>query len=250
MPITCLPSAERRTLLKAVAATIAAPLLAASLAVPAQSATAATPARIGIVGSGHVGGTVGMLWVKAGHEVMFSSRHPEELKEMAARLGPRAHVGTVAEAIAFGPVVFIAVPYSALPGIGRDNAAALKGRIVIDASNPIVRRDGAVAEEAMASGIGATSLKYLPGTRYVRTFNSVGTGTLERESRRAGTPLGIPLAGDDAEAVKIASQLARDAGFEPVVVPLSRAMDFAPGTALFGKGLPVDELRKQLRAGS
>lgn len=240
-----LARAQRRKLLK-----VALALIASSSSGLARAAAAARPEKIGIVGSGRLGGTVGALWVKAGHDVMFSSRHPETLKAMAASLGPRAHVGTVQEAIAYSDVVFVAVPYSALPSIGRDNAAALEGKIVIDASNPIVRRDGAVAEEAMAHGIGATSLKYLPGTRYVRTFNSVGTGTLERESHRAGTPIGIPLAGDDAQAVRIASQLVRDAGFEPVVVPLAAAMDFAPGTALFGKGLPVDELRKQLKAGS
>ena len=150
------------------------------------------------------------------------------------------------EAIAFGNVILLAVPYSALPEIGRDNAKALAGKIIVDASNPIVRRDGQVAEEAMANGIGATSLKYLPGTRYVRAFNPVGTGELVNQSNRAGTPIGMPLAGDDAQAVKVASQLVRDAGFEPVVVPLARAMDFAPGTALFGKAIPVDELRKRL----
>src|SRR5438309_1896507 len=118
----------------------------------AQSKSAASPMKIGIVGSGRLGGTVGSLWVKAGHEVMFSSRHPEELKEMAAKLGPRARVGTVQEAIAFGDVILLAVPYSALPDLGRDNGKALAGKIVVDASNPIVRRDGQVAEEAMANG--------------------------------------------------------------------------------------------------
>src|SRR6266545_34666 len=115
---------------------------------------AATPMKIGIVGSGRLGGTVGSLWVKAGHEVMFSSRHPEQLKEMTDKLGPRAHAGTIEQAIAFSNVMLLAVPYSALPEIGRDNAAALKGKIVIDASNPVVRRDGEVAQEAMTNGIG------------------------------------------------------------------------------------------------
>jgi len=212
----------------------------------AQTDSAAPPMKIGIVGSGKLGGTVGTLWVKAGHEVMFSSRHPEELKEMASKLGPRARVGTVSEAIAFGNVILLAVPYSALPQIGRENGSALAGKIVVDASNPVVRRDGAVAEEAVANGVGPTSLKYLPGVRYVRAFNPVGTAALERENHREGTPIGMPVAGDDAQAVKVASQLVRDAGFEPVVVPLSRAMAFAPGTPIFGKATPVDELRKYL----
>ena len=211
----------------------------------AQSRTTTSPMKIGIIGSGNVGSAVGELWVKAGHEVMFSSRHPESLKEMAARLGPRAHVGTVAEAAAFGNVIFLAVPYRALPEIRRDNAKAIAGKVLIDASNPIASRDGAVAEEAMASGIGPTSLKYLPGVRYVRAFNPVGAGQLHQLAHRAGTPIGMPMAGDDAQAIKTASQLVRDAGFEPVVLPLSRAMDFAPGTAIFGRATPVDELRQK-----
>ena len=148
----------------------------------------------------------------------------------------------------FSPLMQVAVPYSALPQIGRENAAALAGKIILDASNPVVRRDGQVAEEAMANGIGATSLKYLPGTRYVRAFNPVGTAALERESHRAGTPIGMPVAGDDAQAVKTAMQLVRDAGFEPVVLPLSRSMAFAPGTEIFGRATPVDELRQKLGA--
>lgn len=221
-------------------------LLQASTTSFAQMKQTSSPMKIGIVGSGRLGGTVGSLWVKAGHEVMFSSRHPENLKEMAAKLGPRAHVGTVAQAIAFSNVILLAVPYSALPDIGREHGAALAGRFVVDASNPVVRRDGAVAEEAYANGIGATSLKYLPGTRYVRAFNPVGTAALEREGHRPGTPMGMPVAGDDAQAVAVAMQLVRDVGFEPVVVALARANAFAPGTQLFGKVTPVDEWRKYL----
>jgi predicted dinucleotide-binding enzyme len=111
-----------------------------------------------------------------------------------------------------------------------------------------VRRDGAAAEEAMKNGIGATSTKYLPGVRYVRAFNPVGAGQLRQLSHRAGTAIGMPLAGDDPQAVEIAARLVRDAGFEPVVVPLARAMAFAPGTPLFGRPTPVDELRQKLGA--
>src|SRR4029078_467671 len=142
------------------------------------------------------GAPVGRLWLKARSEVMFSSRHPEELKEMASKLGPRARVGTVSEAIAFGKLILLAVQYSALPQIGRENGSALAGKIVVDASNPVVRRDGAVAEEAVANGVGRTSLKSLPGVRYVRAFNPVGTAALERKNHREGTRIGMPVAGD------------------------------------------------------
>jgi predicted dinucleotide-binding enzyme len=212
----------------------------------AQPSTGGTAIKIGIVGSGRLGGAVGARWVKAGHEVLFSSRHPEELKALVESLGPRARAGTVGEAIAFGDVVLIAVPYSALPQIGREHAAELSGKIVLDACNPIAARDGEIVREAMANGIGPTSLKYLPGTRLVRAFNPVGYRNFEGDAARAEEKIGMPVAGDDPQAVRIASQLARDAGVEPVVLPLSRAMDFAPGTPLFGKAFPVSELRNRL----
>src|SRR5262252_3106267 len=74
-------------------------------------------AKIGVIGSGKIGGTIGGLWVKAGHPVLFSSRHPEELKDMVSSLGSLAQAGTVAQAVSFGDVIFIAVPYKALPQV-------------------------------------------------------------------------------------------------------------------------------------
>jgi len=240
--------ASRRTFLRMSGAV--AFVLAGSARWPLASAEAATsaPMKIGVIGSGKLGGSVGGRWVKVGHRVLFSSRHPQELQSLVDSLGPRAQAGSVKEAIAFADVVLIAVPYAALADIGRENAAGLAGKIVIDACNPIASRDGDIVKEAMANGIGATSAKYLPGTRLVRAFNPVGYRNFEGEPQPAhgSEQIGMPVAGDDAEAVRVASQLVRDAGLEPVVVPLARAMDFAPGTALFGKALPVAELRKQL----
>src|SRR5258708_13945483 len=86
--------------------------------------------KIGIIGAGHIGGTIGGLWTKAGHPVFFSSRHPAELQDLFARLGPLAQAGTVDQAIAFGDVGFIAVPYGALPPIRRAYGKSLAGKIV------------------------------------------------------------------------------------------------------------------------
>ena len=102
-----------------------------------------SPSRIGIIGSGHIGGTIGGLWVKNGHPVLFSSRHPEELKDMVTQLGSLAQAGTVEQAIAFGDVCFIAVPYGAIPQIGKDYSAAMKGKVLLDACNAVSARDGA-----------------------------------------------------------------------------------------------------------
>jgi predicted dinucleotide-binding enzyme len=206
----------------------------------------AAPMKIGIIGSGRVGGTIGRLWAKAGHKVFFSSRHPEELKPLVEQTGPNAQAGTVQQAIAFGDVIFIAVPYEALPEIGQENAAALRGKIVLNASNPIAGRDGEMAGVARERGVDKADQEYLPGVRLVRAFNATGAGRFASEAHKSGEKLGVPIAGDDPEAMKVAAQLVRDAGFEPVAVPLARAVDFAPGAELFGRAVPVSELRKAL----
>ena len=203
--------------------------------------------KIGIIGAGRIGGTLGEHWVKAGYEVLLSSRHPEGLKDLANRLGPLARTGTPKEAATFGDVVLVSVPYGALPQIGRDLADELRGKVVLDTCNPFPQRDGAVAEEARRKGAGVVSAELLPGARLVRAFNTIPAPILRSEAHRAGERIGVPLAGDDREALEIASRLVRDAGFEPVVVgPLARAREFDPGTAVFGKGLTARELRERL----
>ena len=224
-------------------AAIGVPLTALVVA-PAASQS---PLKIGIIGSGRIGGTMGEHWVKAGHEVMFSSRHPENLKEMASKLGPKAHVGTPKEAAAFGDVIFIAVPYSAMPEIGRDYANEMKGKVVVNASNPIPRRDGPVAEEAQKKGAGLADAELLPGTRVARAFNFPGAAVFKSEANRPGERIAVPVAGDDKEAVEVASRLVRDAGFEPVVVGgLAKAKDFQPGTPIFGKAVTAKEMKQAL----
>src|ERR1043166_224772 len=113
---------------------------------PAQ--TSSGKAKIGVIGSGKIGGTIGGLWVKSGHPVMFSSRHPEELKDMVAGLGSLAQAGSVDQAVAFGDVLFIAVPYGAVPQVGQQHAAAWKGKVMLDACNAVAGRNGqALADE-------------------------------------------------------------------------------------------------------
>src|SRR6202043_3060771 len=171
--------------------------------------------KIGIIGAGHIGSTIGELWAKAGHPVFFSSRHPEELKDLVARLGPVAQAGTVEQAIAFGDVVFLAVPYGALPQIGKDYGKSLAGKIVLDADNAVASRDGAIAEEAERDGIGVTSQKYLPGARLVRAFNTLSYMIFAREANRPAPRLAGPIAGDDPEAVQVAAGPGGRARFDP-----------------------------------
>jgi predicted dinucleotide-binding enzyme len=213
---------------------------------PAQTNSSAK-IRIGVIGSGHIGGTIGGLWVKAGHPVLFSSRHPEELKDLVADLGDLAKAGTVEQAFAFGDALFIAVPYGALPQIGQDYGAALKGKIVLDACNAVPARDGAIADEVESNGIGVTSQKYLPGTRLVRAFNTLNYMIFAREANRPDPKLAIPIAGDDPEAVQVAAGLVRDAGFDPVVVGnLKDASRFQRGAPGYGQQVTAAELKQKL----
>lgn len=221
----------------------------ASLAMPlwAASPVESKPLKIGIIGTGNIGGTLAAHWAKAGHELLISSRHPEELQALAKSLGPNVRVGTPQEAAAYGDVILLSVPYGATPQIGRDFAQELKGKVVLDTGNPYPQRDGAMAEEARRKGTGVSSAEFLPGVKLVRAFNAIAAGSLRREANRAGERFAIPLAGNDAQALAIAQRLVTDAGFDPVVVgDLSRAKEFDVGTGPYTKLQSAAALRKEL----
>jgi len=230
---------DRRDFLRMAAATVAllafAALPGAALAQPAGG----TPLKIGMVGSGKEGGALGTAFVKAGHPVMFSSRHPEQLKELVDSLGPLAKAGTVEQAIAFGDVVAIVVPYTAMEQIGKDYGPALaKKALVLDVSNPIARRDGEelVKSVEQQGGAGLATAKLLPGAHIVRGFNAINYMKLSEDAHRQGELVGVPIAGDDQNALAIASNLIKQIGFEPVVVGgLSMGKYLVPGTPLGGE---------------
>lgn len=206
-------------------------------------AAEAVPAlRIGIIGSGRVGSALGTSWARAGHTVMFSSLDIEHDKKLAAGIGANARAGTPREAAAFGEILLISVPYGALPQLGKDLGALLKGKMVIDTCNPFPNRDGEIANWAREKGAGAASAELLPGARIVRAFNAVGAARMAEAAQRQGPRSGMPMAGDDAATIAVATRLVRDAGFEPVLVGTLAAMGkhLMPGTPLAGERLPED----------
>jgi predicted dinucleotide-binding enzyme len=104
-----------------------------------------------------------------------------------------------------------------------------------------------MALEARALGTGVASPRFLPGVRLVRAFNAIGYRDLAREAHRSGEPVAIPLAGDDREALAVAEQLVRDAGFAPVVVGgLDRAREFDVGTGPYTHLMTAPQLREAL----
>ncbi len=234
---------DRRALLAAGSALVMSAILQ-----PARLfAQGSSPSRIGIIGSGNIGGTIGGLWVKKGHPVLISSRHPEELKDMVVKLGNLAQAGTVEQAVAFGDVLFIAVPYGAIPQIGKDYSAKMKGKVMLDACNAVSSRDGAIADEVEKNGIGVTTQKYFPGVRIVRAFNTMSYMVFAREANRPDPKLAIPIAGDDQQALQAAAALVRDAGFDPVTVgTLADARRFQRGQSGYGQQVNAVELKQKL----
>lgn len=221
--------------------------MAAAATSPARSA-GVTRMKIGVIGSGSLGGTVGGLWVKAGHEVMFSSRHPEELTSLVRPLGPRASTGTAQQAAAFGDVILFAVPYEALRDLGSSLRALLRGKVVLDSCNPSASDHARLAQELGTNNVGEMSRQLLPETRLVRVFSAVDATSAEASFNRRTEKLGVPLAGDDTGAMKTAEQLVRDAGCEPVVAGnLATASRFQRGTPAFRANTTAPELQRKLR---
>lgn len=163
--------------------------------------------RIAVIGSGNVGRTLARLWAAAGHEVVIGSRDPTSAASVAAAQAAGADVATQAEAVARSEAVLLAVPsdtaVDTLAGLG-----PLAGKVIIDATNDFAHLDSSNAEVLQRAA---------PGAAVVKAFNVVGVEAMERaadgESRAT-----LPLAGNDERAVAIASDLARDVGFEPLHV--------------------------------
>ena len=237
--------ANRREFMEVLAAGLA--LAAAPTAAFAQ-ASSLTAMKIATIGAGREGGALGTLFAKLGHPVLFSSRHPEDLKDLVAAAGPTARAGTTAEAVAFGQVIFLVVPYPAIEQIGQEFGAALAAKpLILDVSNPIPARDGQDLVNRVASegGPGLVTAKLLKGARVVRAFNAINYKLLNGAPAQ---PIGVPIAGDDAKAIDLASRLIREAGLEPVLVGnLAKGKYLVPGTPLSGVHSPA-ELR-QIAAG-
>ena len=206
--------------------------------------------RIGIIGAGHIGGTLAELLARAGHQVTVSnSRGPETLAGLVEQLGDRGRAGTPTEAAGFGEVVVVSIPL----GRYRDvPAGPLAGKIVVDTNNYYPQRDGAVAE---LDGGGTTSSELLaarwPGARVVKAFNTIYWERLRDLGRPgAGDRLGIPLAGDDAEAKRVVAGLIDELGFDPVdnggLAEGGRRQQ--PGSPVYNVPLTGDELRRHLSA--
>lgn len=219
-------------------------LLLAGSMITAQAATLPT---IGVIGAGQMGGTLASLWSKAGYPVIISSRHPQTLKAEVASLGPQASAASPEQAAKKATIVVLAVPYGALPTLAKSIDSDVKGKVLLDVTNPYPGRDGQTARDALKQGAGRYSAALFPGAHLVRGFNSIAAATLASEAHRQGDKLAVPIAGDDKQALNAVSELVEKAGFDPVVVgDLDKARLFQPGSSLFLSSMTRSQLQQQL----
>ena len=206
--------------------------------------------KIAIIGAGHIGGTLGVLLVKAGHTVLFGSRNPGALRDLVTEVGSTASVHPVGEAVLAAEAVIFAGPYGAWPDLAKEQGGALRSKTVMDAANPYAERDGAIvaAVELTGRGSAAYTASLLPGAHVVKVFNTMYWLDLRDKSNQPGERLAMPLVGDDKESVKLAMQLVRDMGFDPVLVGgLERGRDLDPGSPIYAKSFTAAVVRRELK---
>ncbi len=171
--------------------------------------------KIGIIGAGFIGRTLAWLGVQHGYEAMVSnSRGPQTLISTACAI--HVQIGTVEEAAAFGDIVVVAIPFHARASLP---AAALAGKIVVDAMNYYPDRDGAIPElDRRETTTSAMVAALLPGARVVKAFNAILANDLETGGRPTGVPdrRALPIAADDAGAKAAVTAFQEQIGFDAV----------------------------------
>ena len=204
--------------------------------------------KIGIIGSGNIGGNIGKHWAEAGHEVMFSSRHPEELQAMADKVG--AKVGTTEEAAAFGEVILLAIPYGKVADLA-EQIGSLDNKILIDAGNPYPQRDGEVAQKVIDDEF-QTATGYItslfPEAKTVKAFNSVFYKVFAEQAFREGDDrIAVQICSDDELAKRTVKKLIEDIGFAPQDLgDLSQGVLFEPDAPLYNQNLKINDAEKLL----
>ncbi len=173
--------------------------------------------RVGILGSGLMGGKLGTLFARAGHEVVFSySRSRETLKRLAREAGKNARAGTPAEAVQGADAVLLAVHWSRLEDVF-SQAGDPSGKVIVTCSLPMNDDDTELVVAHSSSGAEALARR-VPKARVVCAFNTVPSEVLFDvfASRRKARRPSLVYCGDDARSKKTVAELIADVGFEPV----------------------------------
>ena len=193
--------------------------------------------RIGILGSGLMGGKLGTLFAKAGHDVVFSyARSRGKLETLAREAGPTARAGTPREAVQHAEALLLSVHWNRLDDVLRQ-AGDLSGKVVVTCSLPMDDDDTSLIVAHTASGAEVLAKK-AAGARVVSAFGTVPSEVLASvfEARNGDARPSLVYCGDDDDAKEVAAQLIRDVGFDPVDAgPLQVARYLEPFTLLIAK---------------
>lgn len=204
--------------------------------------------KIGIIGSGNIGGNLGIHLANAGYDVMFSSRHPDELKALAEEAGNNASTGTIDEAADFGDAIILSVPFWAVEEVA-EKIGPRDGEIIIETVNPYPDRDGQMARQVRDSDRAASEFvaDHFPGAHVLKAFNAIYFTHLRDQAFREGQRRAIPYAGDHEPSLEKLETLIADIGFDPVYVgPLSESHIIDPEQELYTKDVTAGEMKKIL----
>jgi 8-hydroxy-5-deazaflavin:NADPH oxidoreductase len=191
---------------------------------------------VGLIGSGHIGGTVARLAIAAGYDVVLSnSRGPETLKDLVEELGPRASAATPAEAGQAGDLVVVTVPLGAYRSVPVE---PLAGKVVIDTNNYYPQRDGNIAAlDDESTTVSELLQAHLPGAKVVKAFNNIYFKHLLELARPAGATdrSTLAIAGDDADAKATVTAFLDRIGYDALDVgPLAEGWRYQRDTAAYG----------------
>ena len=201
--------------------------------------------KIGILGSGNIGGTLTRRFSELGHDVsVANTRGPESLAGLADETG--ATPATPEDAIRDAELVVLAVPLKAVPGL-----PGLDGKLVVDANNYYPGRDGQIAEIDGGTSSSRWVADHHPGATVVKAFNTINWRNLLADGRPHGEPdrIALPVASDDEAAKATVSGLIDALGFDPIDSgDLDDSRRQEPGTPVYGANLDAAGAREALDA--
>jgi len=173
--------------------------------------------KVAIIGAGNVGGALAGNWAQKGHEIFLGVRDPtaEKTQSLLAKLGGKARAGTAAEAAAAGDVIVVSTPWPATETVIR-SMGDLKGKIVLDATNPLTRgTDGISLAIGHSTSAGEKVQEWAAGASVYKTLNTKGFGNMANPVFN-GVKSVMFVAGDDAGNKRKVMELVGDLGFEVI----------------------------------
>jgi 8-hydroxy-5-deazaflavin:NADPH oxidoreductase len=205
--------------------------------------------KIGIIGAGHIGGTLTRRLTALGHQVsVANSRGPETLSDLAAETG--ANAVSVEEAARAGDVVIVTIPLKNIPDLPRDLFKGVPNSVaVVDTGNYYPQqRDGRI--DGIEKGIPESRwVEQQIGHPVIKTFNNIYANHLLVRGKPAGTPgrIALPVAGDDANAKSVVMRLVDELGFDPIDAGgLDESWRQQPGTPVYAQDYDADGVRRAL----